>query len=282
MAALRGSKQIRLYIHPLFLAVGVLSACTGQLLLFLAATLAAVEHECAHAFMARRYGFSLDKVVLMPYGAVLSGDISGMGRRQELAVTLAGPIANGVTGLFFVALWWLYPASYPYTDVAARVSFSLFFVNLLPAWPLDGGRILHLLLRPLGEKKSRIICRVLTLCIAAALLGWFVYTCFSSPAFSALLFALLLAAGAFGGGQYKPLSFSRKKSFLRGIEEMRVALSADCTVGDAIRFLREDKYLTLLLFEGERFLCELTEEEYLASLRAGEYGKRLRELVPRI
>ena len=281
MAASRGYK-IRLRIHPLFLAVGVVSACTGQLLLFLAATLAAVEHECAHSFVARRYGYSLDKVVLMPYGAVLSGDTSGMGRRQEVAVTLAGPLANGLTGLFFVALWWLYPESYPYTDVAAQVSFSLFFVNLLPAWPLDGGRILRLLLRPVGEKRARVVCCVVTLCIAAAVIGWCVYTCFSSPSFSALLFSLLLAAGAFGGGRYRPLTFSRKKSFARGVEELRIALSADCTVQDAIRFLREDKYLTLLLFEGEQFFAELTEEEYLSALHAGEYAKPLRELVPKL
>ena len=279
---MRGSKKIRLRIHPLFLAVGILSACTGQLLLLLAATLAAVEHECAHAFVARRYGYCLDKVSLMPYGAVLSGDTSGMGRREELAVVIAGPLANGLTGLFFVAVWWLYPEAYPYTDVAARVSFSLFFVNLLPAWPLDGGRVVHLLLRPLGEKRARIICRVLTLVIAAAVMGWFVYTCFFVPALSALFFSLMLAAGAFGGGQYRPVFFSREKSFSRGVEEVRVALSADCTVRHALRFLREDKYLTLLLFEGERFLCELTEEEYLAALRAGEYGKRLRDIIPRL
>ena len=277
---MRGSDFFRLRIHPLFFAVGILSAFTGQLFIFLCATLAAIEHECAHAFAARRYGYSLDKVVLMPYGAILSGDISGMGRREEVAVCLAGPLANGATGVFFVALWWLYPETYPYTDIAAYVSFSLFFVNLLPAWPLDGGRIVHLALSPLGEKRARIICRVLTLLIAAAVMGWFIYSCFHEPAFSALLFSLLLAAGAFGGGQYKPLTFSRKKSFARGVEELRVAVSADCTVQDAIRFLREDKYLTLLLFEDDRFLAEISEEEYLAALREGNYAKPLRELVP--
>ena len=69
-----GTDRFRIRIHPLFLAAGVLSAFTGDLLLFCAATLAALEHECAHAIAARRYGFRLDKLVLMPYGAVLSGD----------------------------------------------------------------------------------------------------------------------------------------------------------------------------------------------------------------
>ena len=70
---------VKLRIHPLFLAAGLFSVFTGDLMLFLAATVAAVEHECAHAFVARRYGFILDKLVLMPYGAVIAGDIGGVG-----------------------------------------------------------------------------------------------------------------------------------------------------------------------------------------------------------
>ena len=80
---LRGAeKKLKLRMHPLFLFVGVLSAFTGQLFLFLGGCLAALQHECAHAFAARRYGFTLDKIVLMPYGAVISGDISGLTRRS--------------------------------------------------------------------------------------------------------------------------------------------------------------------------------------------------------
>ena len=175
-------KKFRLRIHPLFLAAGLVSAFTGDLLLFLAAALAAAEHECAHAFVARRYGFALDKLVLMPYGAVLSGDIAGIGKKQELAVLVAGPLANAVTALAFVALWWLFPETYPYTEAAASVSFSLFLVNLLPAYPLDGGRILHLLLSPLGERRANAVCRAVTLLTALGVLAYFIWTCFFDAA----------------------------------------------------------------------------------------------------
>ena len=267
-------------MHPLFLLVGILSAFFGKLMLFLAATLAALEHECAHAMVARRFGFQLNSVVLMPYGAVISGDLSGISPKQELLVCLAGPLANAVTALGFVALWWLYPETYPYTDVAAQVSLSLFLVNLLPAWPLDGGRILKIALRPLGEKKARIICRIVSLSFAAALLGYFVYSCFQSPNVGALLFAVLLAAGSFGGGSYARLTFTRSKNFRRGIEERRIALSADCTANDAMRFLREDKYTVFILFEDADFLGELAEEELITELEKGNYGEKLKTLLP--
>lgn len=273
------TKRPSVTVHPLFLLCGVLTAFTGQLLLFLIITLCALQHECAHAFVARRYGFSLNKIVLMPYGAVISGDIEGISVKQEIAVCLAGPFINGVTALGFVALWWLFPETYPYTDVAAYASLSLLLVNLLPAYPLDGGRILAALLRPLGEKKAKRLCGAVSLVTAAALLGYFIYTCFSAPAFTALAFAVFLAAGSFGGGRYGRISFSRKKAFDRGIEEIRIAVSADCTVGGAVRFLREDRYLVLLLFQGEEFFGELAEEELLRGIEEGDFSRPLSDLL---
>lgn len=273
-------KKFRLRIHPLFLAAGLVSAFTGDLLLFLAAALAAAEHECAHAFVARRYGFALDKLVLMPYGAVLSGDIAGIGKKQELAVLVAGPLTNAVTALAFVALWWLFPETYPYTEAAASVSFSLFLVNLLPAYPLDGGRILHLLLSPLGERRANVVCRAVTLLTALGVLAYFIWTCFFDAAWTALVFSVLLAAGAFGGGRYARMTFSREKSFARGLEERRVVIAAERTVQDAFRHLREEKYLVLVLFSGGEFLGELSEEEYLDAVRAGRWSAQLSELLP--
>lgn len=238
-----------------------------------------MEHECAHSFAARRAGFTLDKIVLMPYGAALSGDIEGISPKQELAVCLAGPLANAVTALGFVALWWLYPETYPYTDAAYYVSLSLFLVNLLPAWPLDGGRILKIALRRLGAARALRVSRIVGFLVAAAILGWFVYSCFSKPNWSALFFSLCLAAGGFGGGNYGRITFSRKKSFARGIEETRVAISADCTLAEALRFLREDKYLVFELFDGEEFFGELPEEEFKKALEHGELTRRLGETL---
>ena len=273
---------VKFRIHPLFLLAGLVSAFTGDLMLFLSAAVAAVLHECAHAFAARRYGFALHTVVLMPYGAVISGDIAGIGRRQEFAVLAAGPLANAATALFFAALWWLFPETYAYTDTAAYVSFSLFLVNLLPAYPLDGGRMLHLALSRLGERKARLICRIVTLLLSAGISGYFIWTCFSSPAWSALVFSVLLAAGAFGGGGYGRLSFSREKRFRCGAEERRVVIDGSRTVQDAIKFLSDEKFLVLVLYDGEGYLGELTEEEYLAALSAGRYRDRLADCLPKL
>lgn len=246
-------------------------------MLFLSAALAAVEHECAHAFVARRYGFALDKIVLMPYGAVVKGDLDGISALQELCVLAAGPLSNACTALLFVALWWLFPETYPYTEAAFYASLSLAAVNVLPAVPLDGGRMLYVFLKRFGKSAANRICLVVSACTAAALAGCFVYTCFSVPNYSLLIFAILLGVSLFGGGSYERITFS--KHFERGLEEKRIAISADRTVGEAVRFLRQDRYLVFVLFDGSEFLGELPEEEYLAALGRGEYGITLGEAL---
>lgn len=261
----------RLSVHPLFFLVGIASAFTGGLLMFVSACLAAVEHEFAHALAARRYGFRLDKIVLMPYGAVISGDVSGLSPKEEFFVSIAGPLTNLLTALVFIALWWIYPDCYPFTEAAANVSLSLFIVNLLPAYPLDGGRILGIALRPFFKERTKPVLKTVTLMISAGIFGYFIYSCFSVPNVSALVFSALLFAGAFGGGRYARLKFSHKKSFSRGVEERRIAISSAIPLKDGLRFLRDDRFIVFVLYDGEEFAGELSEIEYLDALEKYPY-----------
>ena len=288
-ASERGGKgrrigAFRVRVHPLFLAAGVLSAFTGQLLLFVSAVLAALEHEFAHSLAARSEGYCLDRILLMPYGAVISGDLQGIPPRAEVKVLVAGPLINAATALLFAALWWLLPESYPYTEAAAEVSLSLFLVNLLPAYPLDGGRLLLLFLRPLGEARARLLSRLASFLTAAGIFALFLASLFSAPElsqanFSALAFSLLLFAGSFGGGRYRRIAFSRGRTFARGVEEKRIVLSSERTAGECVRYLREDRYLVLIVYEAGEYLGELTEGELFALLEAGEYGMTLKEAL---
>ena len=278
--ALLGSK-FKVTIHPLFLLVGAVSAVfgTGGFFIFLSATLAALEHELAHALAARRYGYELSKIVLMPYGAVIGGDISDMGVGEKLWVLAAGPLANAATALFFVALWWLYPETYPYTDTAFYVSLSLFLVNLLPAYPLDGGRALQLLIERRSKKAARIAGVVCNLVTVALITAYFVVSCVKgSPALSAIAFAALLLTGAFrGGGSYQPVTLPRENSFVRGLEEKRVVISCDCPLKKALRFLSKSRYLVLVLYDGGEYYGEMSEGEYLSALSDRGYAATFRE-----
>ena len=147
-------KESLFRLHPLFLIVGVWYACTGELFLFLMSALVAIQHECAHAFASARLGYKLNKIVLMPFGAIIDGDLRGITCKDEIFVALCGPLCNLITAGFFVALWWLTPTMYAFTDTACRSSLSIALVNLLPAYPLDGGRIVKCALTNAFQKRQ--------------------------------------------------------------------------------------------------------------------------------
>ena len=280
-----GAKKERftVSVHPLFVLFGIWFFLCGELFLFLAFTVVAVIHECGHAFYAARIGCRLDTLRLLPCGAVVSGDIEGISLSDEIKLALAGPAVNAACAVLFVALWWLFPDTYPYTDVAAYASAGLAAVNLLPAYPLDGGRIAYCAAaKKRGEGFARKFTLALSLVLAAALLALFVFSCFVSPNFSVLFFAAFIVCGAFDGraSRYRRIHFDLSAAMKRGMEIKKVALSENCTVKKAISFLERGKYLEITVFDGEgEFLCELSEGELCAILERADIYRPLSEYL---
>lgn len=260
-------KKFSLAVHPLFWMCGVYFCITGRLFAFLLATFAALEHELAHAFAAARRGYALDTIVLMPYGAIVRGDIGGISLADELAVALAGPLMSGATACAFVALWWFFPETYAYTDTACYACAALFFVNLLPALPLDGGRVLFCLLaRFTGRKRARRVGGVLSVLCCLLLVGAFVYTCFHTVNISILFFALFLAVGAGQGEKYgyERIRYDFSADLARGLEERRVAVSKEFPLRKVFPLLSSDRYLLLDVYDGAgEYLATLRQEELL-------------------
>ena len=258
-----------LKVHPLFLLLGVYYCFIGELPLFLLSALVALQHECAHAFAAAKLGYRLDRVVLMPYGAVIDGDLSGISFKDEIFVAVWGPLCNLVTAAGFAALWWIYPTAYAFTDTACYVSLAVALVNLIPAYPLDGGRVLRAALAMhFDEKKVNRICRGITLVLAAGLLAAFVTLCVrKTPNFTLLAFSLFLAVGAFGNpknddAKYRKINFSSKAAFRRGVEIRRVAVEETCSLKRAVGFIEQGRYLILDVYDQrENYLGEIRQDE---------------------
>lgn len=170
--------RIHFTFFLLLLWFGMGSASTGEgfltgvvfiLLLFGCVVL----HELGHAAMARRFGVETREIVLYPIGGVARLDRIPSGK-AELLIALAGPAVNLILAGMLIA--WLVvrqvQVSFSPEDLLAgsapvvwqllTANLTLFFFNLVPAFPMDGGRILRAILSMYAgqEKATRIAARV--------------------------------------------------------------------------------------------------------------------------
>ena len=140
-------------------------------------------HEFGHVFVARRYGVQTAEITLLPIGGVAQMERIPEKPSQELLVALAGPTVNlAIAGILLVALGGLIPdgsteVQNPQVGLIGRLLVANLFLalfNLIPAFPMDGGRVLRAVLAyRLGYARGTQVAATVgqTLAFALGLLG---------------------------------------------------------------------------------------------------------------
>jgi stage IV sporulation protein FB len=205
--------------------VGGLYGILTFLLLFVCVTL----HEYGHALTARRFGIQTRSILLLPIGGVASLERMPEKPIQEFLITIAGPLVNFVIAALLVPVVFLFGAeaagglgqSRVFIDNLSEPSLLnlllylfltnvlLGFFNLLPAFPMDGGRLLRSLLAMVMPYLQATRIAVLVgrlLAVAFALIGIF------GGGISLLLIAFFVYVG--GSAELEAVS---SRAVLRGV-----------------------------------------------------------------
>jgi Zn-dependent protease/CBS domain-containing protein len=218
-------------------ALGLASA----LLLFASILL----HELGHAVVARRYGVEIEGIELWLLGGVAKMKGAAHHAREELRFALAGP---GVTILIALVFWLAalaLPASTPDAVIAllayqALINTAILVFNLMPAFPLDGGRALRSIIWQRTGNFEQATARAARVgrgfgygMIALGVLGVFA----GAPGllWLGLIGIFLIAAGRAEESGVELQSTFKGLGLRRVMAVPAVTLDADITVVDAVR-----------------------------------------------
>ena len=233
-------ERVRIVIKPSFWIFLVVAIVFKQGYFATMYSFAVLLHEISHYVVASKLFYRCRQIQLGIFGAVLYGDFQDVNGTDRIKIALAGPLCNLALCLACLALWWIAPATYYYTESFFTANITMACVNMLPCYPLDGGRVLTGLFEKKLGNRALTWTKRCTVAFSLILFGVFVISLFTkSNLFSLGLFSIGLFSGVFARGKetYERTVFAmNKRRFLkRGMEKKTLVFYQDNTLSDVAK-----------------------------------------------
>jgi Zn-dependent protease len=234
-------ERLKFHIHFSFYLVLGLAFLTRQVELLAAYIVALVLHELAHYFVAKKLFFQCTKMQLSAFGAVLYGEFDDARGKNQFLIAIAGPLCNLILALLCAAVWWIEPETYVFTLTFAEANIGMAAVNMIPAYPLDGGKVLlGLLEAKYSPTKAMAIVKAVCVVLSLILFAIFVVGLFFGEMFFSLgMFAIFLFSGYMvknSGNNYRRISFftNFNRRINVGVEKKTLIFSKNTTFDKVI------------------------------------------------
>ena len=167
-----------LKIHITLLLAFLYNLYIGKKKIFFIAYMFIIMHELSHMIMALILNVDIEEITLLPFGvnAKYSGRINML---NEFLIAIIGPIAT----LFFAFVY--------QNDTYFKINFLILLFNLIPIYPLDGGRIIRVFfVRVLGQKLGNKLNKLLNHFFMSVLIFFAIYMLIKYKNISFLLLSI--------------------------------------------------------------------------------------------
>jgi len=253
-----------------------------------------ILHELGHSLAAMWYGIPVRDITLLPIGGVARLERMPSKPIQELVVAVAGPAVNVVLAVVLLPVVLGLAAIQPnpfslrlllepsLTGLLAfllSANVMLVIFNMLPAFPLDGGRVFRAGLGLFMEHKRATDIAVRVGRLMAIGLGIFAVA--SGQIFLGLIALFIFFAGSQEGQAVAARSLLRGVRAQQAISHQRLALSSDATVGQVASMLLstpQANFAVLDSYNGE-FLGVATSAGVAQAMQRGEWHRRITEIM---
>ena len=249
-----------------------------------------VAHEYGHALMARRYGIATPDITLLPIGGMARLERMPERPGQEIAVALAGPAVNVVIFLVLVGLFRVDMSVETLTQIedpakgflgrVAVVNLLLVAFNMLPAFPMDGGRVFRALLtmwmpRVRATRVAATVGQVMA--FAFGFLGLLAF----NPLLILVAVFIFIAAGA-ESSHVAMQEFGRQTGVRTAMITNFETLSEDATLGEAVSALIRTTQHEFPVVDGQGRMTGLLTRRALYAALAEAEGRRIGPIAPHI
>ncbi len=184
-------RNIKFRLHPTFWLLVIVSVWTGHFFEIITLCILVIIHELGHVVAAWSYRWRIESIELLPIGGVAKTDEWGtVPAREEIVVALAGPFHHIWMVLFSLIAyqfgWW----SEAWTMYFIEGNLFIALFNLIPIYPLDGGRVLQAALSYVLPYRLCIqVTYWASLCLSLFLIVWGFFSSF--PLLTIALFLLI-------------------------------------------------------------------------------------------
>lgn len=236
-----------------------------------------ILHEVAHIVIAERNGCKFNDFQVHVYGTSAQFiDIDELSKREKLQIYLAGPLVNlGIICIFFVIGL---ITNNIIVDKIININFSLLIFNLLPAYPLDGSRILEIILsdKILYKQANNIISKI-SYIIAGVLIIIFIvsllyYDIFNISLIIASIIICLITRSEQKSSMYILMGniFRKRNKLLRNNYIENKSISVYCKLGlaNAMAIIDKNRFNTFYVLDDDlKVLFIMNEDELIEALK---------------